>query len=154
MRKRHEPAIVIHGLAQGTDAEDAVGAGVDEPRPRSGVHAVQGGDLGDRGSRQIQIAVGIGGAFDVEAARHVQQIVEGDLAPRIAGPAPLRQRRLALEVEQALVHAYPHQRDTEALAHRVGARRQVWAHALLIAFSDDLAVFQHHDAPCDAAVSA
>ncbi|WP_310483920.1 CinA family nicotinamide mononucleotide deamidase-related protein, partial [Chamaesiphon sp. VAR_48_metabat_403] len=56
-----------------------------------------------------QVRLRIAASLGVEAARHVHQVVEGDLAPRIARPAPRVQRRLAVDVEQPLLHAQAHQ---------------------------------------------
>ena len=46
-----------------------------------------------------------------------------------------------------LLHADADQADADALAHGVGAGRDVGAEAALVALGDDLAVLDHHHAP-------
>ena len=74
---------------------------------------------------------------DAQAARHIQDVADADLLPRIAGCLPLGNRRRLVERVDALLDEDPHQGAAQALAHRPALERGRRRDVLSITLGDN-----------------
>jgi hypothetical protein len=98
--------------------------------------------LQEHPARCIEAGIGF---VQIEAAGHAHEMLDLDLAPRIGGAAPFRNRRGHRGRDKALLGEDADQRVDHRLGHGEAEQRGVDADACRIALGDYLTVVNHDD---------
>src|SRR5262245_48003481 len=94
-----------------------------------------------RGGVVLQILLGTA----AQAARHVQQVCDADLAARVTWSWPLWDRCGLVQRIDALLDQYAEQRRNQALAHRPTGQRRLRRDALGVALREQPPLPDHDE---------